>query len=222
MKANFYRQTFLSTALLFLFSFSSPAQMKINPQVGFTFQSLSDDKVNTNYSGVVEADFTADLGFMAGADFRFGSQVYFQPGLFYSKNGTISKFKGDSLTANEIKNELTRSALKMKALMGVDLVHKEGFKIRLNAGPTYDLILDVENSSKNFDQSNYTNGSFNLDAGLGVDIWFISAELGYSYGLTEAYESKDDLSFESKYTAFYISVGVVFGDDEKKKHSDKK
>lgn len=198
------------------------AQTKVNPQIGLTFQALSDDKQTLSNTGeIISADFTADIGIMAGTDFRFGSEFYFQPGLFFSRNVTIAKFKGDSLTAESIEDELIRSSLKIKALFGGDLVHKEGFKIRLNAGPTYDYIVSIDHAKDNIDfkESDFNTGTLNIDAGLGLDIWFVTVEAGYSYGLSEAFDNRDKFNYDSTYSTVYVSLGVVLGKDKKKKKS---
>lgn len=219
-----YKRTIFHYSILFglLLVFINPleAQVKYNPQFGITLQSLSDDKQKIKSTGeIVEASFSADIGIMAGIDFRFGSDFYFQPGVFFSRNVTITKLKGDTLSAEDFEDELIRSSLKMKALFGYDLVHKEGFKIRLNAGPTYDYIMSIDNAKDeiDFDESDFNAGTFNIDAGLGLDIWFITLEAGYSYGLSEAFDNKDEFDYDSRYSTVYVSAGIVLGSDEKKK-----
>jgi len=196
------------------------AQVKYNPQFGVTLQSLSDDKQKIKSTGeIIEADFSADIGIMTGIDVRFGSDFYFQPGIFFSRNVTITKLKGDTLNAADFEDELIRSSLKFKALFGFDLVHKEGFKIRLNAGPTFDYTMSIDNAKDeiDFDESDFNAGTFNVDAGLGLDIWFVTLEAGYSYGLSEAFDNTDKFDYDSRYSTVYVSVGIVLGKDEKKK-----
>lgn len=194
---------------------SAFSQLQFNPQFGFSFLNLSDDRQipkGTNY--VVEADFTADVGFMAGFDARIGNRFNFQPGIFFARNVTVTKYKGDTLLIpQEYESEIVRTSLKLKALASYNIVHKDGFKLRLSAGPTYDFIMSVDNSTEeiDFDESDFKGGSFNLDGGVGVDIWFLTAEMGYSYGLTEAFEKNTQIRFDSKYNTFYFTVGVVFG-----------
>jgi len=199
------------------------AQLQVNPQFGLTFQNLSDDEavvVNTN--STLESNFSADLGMMFGVDFRIGKAFYFQPGVFMSRNVTITKLVGDSVyTGNELKDKLVRTSLKLKGLLGYKLVNREGFKLRLVAGPTYDYLLSIDHTGEEikWNKNDFNNGSFNLDGAFGVDVWFISAELGYSYGLTEAFDRQDDYNFNSRYSTFYISVGVIFGNGTKKNNN---
>ena len=201
------------TLSLFLYN-QSNAQFKINPQIGLTVQKLSNNELKTTAGGTTttsDVDFEGELGFMMGADARFGRRLYFQPGVFYVKNTTVSTIDGDTLGNIDFENKIYRSSFKLKALAGYDLVHKDGFKLRLNAGPTFDFITSIDDSKDKINKDNFNDGSFNIDAGVGVDIWFLTAELGYSYGLTNAYDNNDTFSLDSKYSTIYFSVGIVIG-----------
>jgi hypothetical protein len=203
----------LLTLSLFLYT-QSNAQLKFNPQIGLTVQKLSNDKLKTTSGGSTttsDIDFEGKIGFMIGADARIGRRFYFQPGVFYLKNTTVSTSKGDTLGNIDFENKIYRSSFKLKALAGYDLVHKDGFKLRVNAGPTYDFITNIDDSEDVINEDNFNNGSFNIDAAVGVDIWFLTAELGYSYGLTNAYDNNDTFSLDSKYSTIYFSVGIVIG-----------
>jgi hypothetical protein len=203
----------LLTLSLFLYT-QSNAQFKFNPQIGLTVQKLSNEKLKSTSGGSTttsDVDFEGKIGFMIGADARIGRRFYFQPGVFYVKNTTVSTSKGDTLGNIDFENKIYRTSFKLKALAGYDLVHKDGFKLRVNAGPTYDFITNIDDSEDVINEDNFNNGSFNIDAAVGVDIWFISAELGYSYGLTNAYDNNDTFSLDSKYSTIYFSVGIVIG-----------
>jgi hypothetical protein len=208
------KRILLSLALsLFLYN-QSNAQFKINPQIGLTVQELSNNKLKTTAGGTTttsDVDFEGKVGFMIGADARLGRRLYFQPGVFYVKNTTVSTINGDTLGNIDFENKIYRSSFKLKALAGYDLVHKDGFKLRLNAGPTFDFITSIDDSKDKINKDNFNDGSFNIDAGVGVDIWFLTAELGYSYGLTNAYDNNDTFSLDSKYSTIYFSVGIVIG-----------
>jgi hypothetical protein len=212
----------LFTILSMLAAYTLPAQIQFNPQIGFSFLKLSDtDAKVKNTTTTVDADFSADIGFMAGFDMRIGNRFNYQPGIFFARNVTVTKLKGDTVfTGEELEGKLIRSSVKLKSMVGYNLVHKDGFKLRLNAGPTYDFIVSVDNDDDDidFEENDFKGGSFNFDASIGVDIWFLTGELGYSYGLTEAFDSGSDiqLEFDSKYNTVYFTLGMVFGKGIKK------
>lgn len=214
------KKQFILLAVLVLLNISCLAQVQFNPQVGFTLQSLSDDDVQPRgTNSTLDADFSADIGWTLGLDARMGSRFYFQPGAFFARNVTVTKLKGDTLFSDDdLEDKIVRSSLRLKALAGYNLVHKDGFKLRLNAGPSYDFIMSVDNSDDkiDFEEKDFKGGSFNFDAGLGLDIWFLTAEMGYSYGLTDAFNQDEGFEFDSRYNTFYFTLGVVFGNGMKK------
>jgi hypothetical protein len=192
-------------AFLFLLGLSTAAcaQLQVNPQIGGTFVDLTDDG-----NGVTTK---AAFGFQIGLDARIGDRLYFQPGAYFGRNATVVKLT--ALDTSVIQDDLIRTTAKVKALMGYNIIHGEGFKLRVNAGPTYEVLLSVDSKDDKiaFNKDDYNAGSFNLDAGLGVDIALFTAEAGVSYGLTNAYKDQDQLSSDAKYFAFYFTIGLVFG-----------
>ena len=88
----------LFTILSMLAAYTLPAQIQFNPQIGFSFLKLSDtDAKVKNTTTTVDADFSADIGFMAGFDMRIGNRFNYQPGVFFARNVTVTKLKGDTV-----------------------------------------------------------------------------------------------------------------------------
>lgn len=188
---------------LFLTAIAASAQFQVNPQLGLTMTNLTGDDPGLEYK--------AALGWQVGGDFRIGDRLYFQPGFHYARTATHIKYTGIDTTV--IEDDLVRTTLKIKAQVGYNLIHDETFKLRVNAGPTYDLLLSIDNKDDEieFNQDDYNSGSFNMDAGLGVDLWIVSAETGVSYGLSNSYKDTDELSSDAKYFTWYLTVGIVIG-----------
>lgn len=104
------------------------AQFAVNPQLGANFTQLT----NTP-SGFASS---ASFGWQVGADFRLGDRFYFQPGAFFGRSVTLIKFT--PLDTIFIEDNMIRTTAKVKALVGYNLIHSEGFRLRVNAGPTYE------------------------------------------------------------------------------------
>jgi|LakMenE01Jun11ns_1017448.scaffolds.fasta_scaffold9897280_2 hypothetical protein len=181
--------------------FALSAQFAINPQLGIDMTKLSGDDDLLNYS--------AEVGFMIGGDLRIGSRFYFQPGAFYISSQTAVSVDG----AVDLDNSITTSKMKLKGLVGYNLIDGDAFRLRLNAGPTYNFILNVSDEDGSYDnwKDDFNSGSFNLDAGLGADISIITLESGISYGLSKAYKDQDGFSSDAKYFTLYLTAGLVFG-----------
>jgi len=193
-----------STLGALLLSTALSAQFQMNPELGLNFCKLAGDEV----PGL---EYKAQVGWQLGIDFRIGDRLYFQPGIHFVRTATAVKLAGSDTTT--LEDNLIRSSVKAKVLVGFNLIHDETFKLRLNAGPTYDVLLSVDNKDDeiDFNKDDYNAGSFNLDAGIGVDLWILSAETGVSYGLSNSYKETDVLSSDAKYFTWYVTLGLVIG-----------
>lgn len=182
---------------------AASAQLKVNPQIGGNFTNLTHTP-----SGVATS---AAFGFQLGADFRIGDRLYFQPGAYFGRSATLVKLS--YLDTSVIKDNLIRTTAKVKALLGYNIIHEGNFKLRVNVGPTYEALLSVDSKDDKiaFNKKDYNGGSFNMDAGLGVDISVLTLETGVSYGLSNAYKDQGKLMGDSKYFTWYATLGLVFG-----------
>lgn len=189
-------------AALGLLSSGSFAQLAINPQAGVTFQNLTD--------APQDAEFKASVGWVLGADVRIGDRLYLQPGAFFERNVTAVSV-GDTAV---IEDDLVRTDLKLKALLGFNLIDGDALRLRLNTGPTYDVLLSVDNTDENiqWEKGDFNSGSLNWNAGLGIDLSFITLETGMAYGLSEVFK-QEEVAFtsEPKYFTWYLTAGIVLG-----------
>jgi hypothetical protein len=177
------------------------AQLAVNPQLGVTFQNLTDESEGT--------DVKSAAGAMLGLDLRIGSRFYFQPGAFLERNATVVTV-GDSAA---IEDNLVRTNLKMKALVGYNLIDGDAFRLRFNTGPSYDVLLSVDNKDDKIEwnKDDFNGGSFNWNGGLGADLSIITLETGVAYGLSKVFKEQDGFTSDAKYFTFYFTAGVVFG-----------
>ncbi|MCC6401559.1 MAG: outer membrane beta-barrel protein [Flavobacteriales bacterium] len=194
--------------VLFVGVGTAHGQVQVNPQVGLLMQTLQGDPDN--------GDFRGNMGWQAGVDVRLGRRVYLQPGLHLGRQATVVQMQVPLLLDTFlVENDLVRTVLKAKALVGFNLVHKDGFKLRLNLGPSYDLLLSVDNSNEDiaWNRDDLTAGSFNLDAGVGLDIWFITVEAGVSAGLSQVLdeEALNTVYDDPRNLTWYATAGIVLG-----------
>ena len=194
------RLSFLLFSVIIM-PFATMAQFAVNPQLGITMQKLTDAPEG--------AEYKAALGAMIGLDMRIGDRFYFQPGGFFERNSTVVSV-GDSLV---VEDNLVRSNLKLKALVGYNLIDGDGFRLRFNTGPTYDVLLSVDEKDDKIEwnKDDCNSGSFNWNAGLGADITIITLETGMTYGLSKVFKEQDGFTSDAKYFTFYVTAGVVFG-----------
>lgn len=171
------------------------AQLQVNPQVGMNFMSFSNAPEGT--------EFKADIGYSIGADLRFGERFQFQPGAHWFHSTTTAEAVGGDVTS-----DVVHQYIKIKAMGAFNLIDGGGFKLRVNVGPTYDILVNVDNEF--LEKDDFSSGVFNIQGGVGVDFLFLTAELGYAQGLNNTFDFDD--APDSKTSGLYFTVGIILGD----------
>jgi hypothetical protein len=189
-------------------SAAAQGQFQVNPQMGLTYQHLSSDQPNVEFRGAV--------GWQLGADFRIGDRAYIQPGVFFGRNTTAVKTSlNDSVLA---EGDIVRTNLRLKMLGGYRIVDTYQFDLRFFAGPTYDVLLSVDDKDDEigWNEGDFNKGSFNIDAGLGFDMGLFTLEPSVSFGLSRVFSDNPTVKdIGSKYLTYGLTVGLNFGDDDK-------
>jgi hypothetical protein len=174
------------------------AQVSFNPQVGLTFMKFTDAPAGVTYDGKV--------GMSLGADLRFGGRFQFQPGVHYVNSVTAYQAEGEDATSGDV----VYKSLKLKALVAYNIINASQFKFRANFGPSYDFLLGAKDKKSGDNiKSDFKNGTFFLQGGLGVDFLFLTADLGYARGLSKTFDYVD--APDSKTAGIYFTVGVIIG-----------
>jgi hypothetical protein len=184
---------------------SADAQFQVNPQMGLTYQNLTSPYQGISYRGAV--------GWQLGADLRFGDRLFFQPGVFLGRNATV--VKANFMDSVMIEDNLVRTNLTMKALVGYRIIDSYQFDLRFVAGPTYDVLMSIDDKDDKlgWNEGDFNKGSFNFEAGLGFDMGHVTIQPTASFGLSRVYS--DNLEdFDSKYLTYGLTIGVNFGDDD--------
>ena len=185
-------------ALIIFASVQLFAQFQFNPQIGITTLSVKHPPEGVTYDGKV--------GMSLGADLRFGEKFQIQPGVHYVSSVTAFQATGEATVSGEVLYK----SLKLKALAAYNIIDAEQFKFRLNFGPSYDFLLSAkEKETKDNLKSDYKNGTFFLQGGVGIDFLFLTADLGYAQGLSKTFAG--ETAPDAKMAGLYFTVGVVLG-----------
>lgn len=184
----------LSAALLIAVSISAKAQFNLGIKGGVNFSKISTDNLN-------ESSVT---GYQAGLFARVGSSWYLQPEVYVGSKG--GKFdSNDNGTDYTAKVKFT--TLNVPLLVGKSF-GSENLNFRIMAGPIYSYLMNKnENFSSNFtnayhDFGNYKNSTLGYQAGAGVDIGAITADLRYEGGLTKVNDN-----YGQRQNLWALSVG---------------
>src|ERR1700712_2219191 len=185
----------LSVALLIAVCISAKAQFSLGIKGGVNFSKINTDNFNES----------TRTGYQAGVFARFGNAFYVQPEVYLSSTG------GNFITTdNSFKAKVNFTNMSVPLLLGHSFGSKN-LNLRLMVGPVYTYTLsksesfsDNANAAIN-DFGHYKNSTIGFQAGGGVDLGPITADIRYEGGLTKI---SDD--FGQHQNLWALSVGFKF------------
>lgn len=187
------KKILLSAAMLVAVCISAKAQFSLGIKGGVNYSTVSNDNLKT--SGVA--------GYQAGLFARLGGALYLQPELYLSSTG--GKFHSDD---NTYSAKVRFTNLNVPLLIGGKFGEKN-LNFRIMGGPIYTSVLDKSfsesASSAINDFGHYKSSTLGYQAGAGVDIGNITADLRYEGNLT-----KIDPDFGQRQNLWALSVGFKF------------
>jgi len=193
------KKLLLSVALLIAVCISAKAQFSLGIKGGVNFSKISADNVKNS----------TVTGYQAGVFARIGSAFYLQPEVYLSSSGGKFDFNTTNTTTTA-SGKVTFTNLNVPLLLGHSFGSKD-LNFRLMVGPEYTYALS---KSQDFDDNvngayndfgKYKNSTIGFQAGGGVDIGPITADLRYEGGLT-----KINPDFGQRQSLWALSVGFKF------------
>ncbi|GAB2703435.1 hypothetical protein GCM10027037_31550 [Mucilaginibacter koreensis] len=186
----------LSIAALIVVSLSAKAQVSLGVKGGVNFSKINTDNVKES----------TVAGYQAGLFARLGGGTYLQPELYLSSKGGKFDFNTTNNTTTT-NGKVTFTTLNVPLLLGKRF-GGDKLNFRLMVGPVYSYILSKsQNFSDNVsgaynDFGDYKNSTLGFQAGGGVDIGNITADLRYEGGLT-----KINPNYGQRQNLWALSVG---------------
>jgi hypothetical protein len=187
--------------IFFLFSFLFAttvlySQIEIKGLLGLNFSSFTNLEDGLSQNTLV--------GYQAGAGLLIGSTWYVEPGIQWVKTGTETAMDGTDL---KIKSEL--SYLRIPVMAGYRFFGgtENILNLRLFAGPSLNIVTDVSVDSESLESEEYNTAIWGLNAGLGVDVLFLFADINYEWGMSNVFSEE---GFDQKNNVLFISVGARF------------
>jgi len=190
------KKILLSIAMLVAVSISAKAQFNLGIKGGVNFSKINTDNLKESTT----------TGYQAGLFARFGGNVYLQPEVYVGSRG--GKFENDN---NTVSGKVTFTTLNVPLLLGGRVVGTDKVNLRVMAGPIYSYNMSKNQSfSDNFngafnDFGNYKKSTLGYQAGAGVDIGAITADLRYEGALTKINDS-----YGQRPNLWALSVGFKF------------
>jgi len=159
----------LSVALLIAVSIGAKAQISVGVKGGVNFSKINTDNLNES----------SKTGYQAGVFARIGNAFYLQPEVYLSSTG--GKF---NTSDGNFSAKVNFTNVSVPLLLGHSFGSKD-LNFRLMAGPIYTYALDKSESFSDntngalADFGHYKNSTIGFQAGGGVDIGPITADLRY-------------------------------------------
>jgi len=180
-------------------SLSASAQLKIQPQAGITLSRLSTDEIIDNSEARVGTDL--------GVAFRMGKRVHFFPGVYWKRWGSDLVVLGSD-TMGSATFELNAQSIQVPARIGFNIVQNDLFKWRINGGPSWTRVIKLESDPTDpeaWDIEDFNPNIFSWQAGMGIDLWFLTLDLTYDQGVNSMFTEGESLN-----RMLSLEIGVVF------------
>jgi hypothetical protein len=166
----------LSIAMLMAVTIAAKAQFNLGIKGGVNFSKINTDNLKSSTT----------TGYQAGLFARFGGNLYLQPELYLGSRG--GKFETSN---NNFNSNVKFTTLNLPVLLGGRVVGNDKVNLRVMAGPVYSYNLNKNQGfADNFngayaDFGDYKKSTLGYQAGAGVDIGAITADLRYEGNLTK-------------------------------------
>ncbi len=185
--------------LILVIALPSIAQVKIQPQAGLTLSRLTTDDIISKSEVRVGTDL--------GVSFRIGKRVYFFPGAYWKRWSSDLVVLGPD-TLGPANFTLDAQFIQVPARLGINVVNKDLFKLRLNSGPAWTRVVKLESDPN--DPATWNTGDFNANiwswqAGVGIDLWFLTLDMSYDQGISAMFVEGD-----TENRMLSLEIGVVF------------
>ena len=172
------------------------------------------NKLSTNIDSI-SSQFIS--GMLIGIFLRAGKRFFVQPEVYYTLQGAGYALN-DAFNTKSWSQKVLIGSIDIPVLLGVKIVNGEKFNLRINAGPVVSFVTNTSVKDVNIDNipgplsgSSINPVNWSIQAGLGVDIWFLTLDARYQGGLNEVIKSVESngktWDFSSRNNVFQISVG---------------
>lgn len=156
----------------------SVAQFAFGVKLGYNASKLSTD--------IDSIKSSMSSGFHVGAFARIGKRVHLQPEFYYTLSGATFENLGLN-TVNDWKQKVTVGTLDIPVLVGFTLIDSKLLKWRIMVGPEVSFVVNSKIEDVNLtgpiEKSNLRTTNWFIQAGTGVDVWFLTLDIRYQAGL---------------------------------------
>ena len=174
------------------------AQFAIKPAVGINTSHLTTEHVKWGTEG--------RIGYQIGVGVLVGEKFYFEPGIFWN---TTSNDVYDKTAAEPVNFSHSTSFIRIPTVIGYHILGDEESlaDLRFFAGPAVSFITGVKDDTGELSKEDFKSMIFDINAGVGVDIWILFVEWNYVFGLTPVFKDGHN---NAKNQIFNVNLGARF------------
>ena len=184
--------------LLIGFSMFSFSQTTVKVAFGINTSRLNTD--NGSWSN------EARVGWQTGGSWLMGNKFYIEPGVYYASISSSMVHKDNAQLSFDSKINMFR----IPVFAGYHILGNASdsfFNLRVFGGPTMSFITSVTETEA-LKKDDFSKMLWGVDAGIGVNVWWLFLDIGYEWGLNNVYSHDDHGSAIER--ALWANLGIRF------------
>lgn len=204
------RKILICIAACFL-SFHLFAQTVDDPQRRTTFGVYAGGNVSQLLTDSV-SDTKARIGYQYGAFLRYGGSLFVRGDIALHSMSSQLVDAADTATiiggTGELEDKIDIQYIHVPVQIGYKLISSpDGTSaVWIAAGAYFDQIYKVKTNDLLLTKEDFNTSSFGVMGTAGLDLWVLTFQLGYHYGLTPIFKNDDQ---SMKYSLVF-SAGIKF------------
>jgi hypothetical protein len=166
------------------------------------------NKLSTNLDSISD-QFKS--GFHIGVFTRFGNRVYVGPEIYYTIQGAEYAYN-DPLNKDSWSQKLNIGTLDIPVNVGFRIINNDKLNLRIMAGPMASFVVnskitELDDVTGPITEADLKTTNWYIQAGAGLDVWFLTLDIRYQAGLNEMIEQVENWNFNTQNNAFVVSLG---------------
>ena len=192
------KKIILSAIIIAMTSMTAFSQTTVKVAFGINNTRLETDGGSWTTEGRV--------GYQMGGSWLFGDKLYVEPGIYWASISSKMIHLDDKSFSFDNKINMIR----IPVFAGYHILgdaSESFYNVRVFGGPAVSFVTSIE-ESLGLNKDDFNKVLWGIDAGVGVNVWWLFLDIGYEWGLNDVYSHEEHGS--SKASAFWANLGVRF------------
>jgi opacity protein-like surface antigen len=200
----------LAAAILMSLGTFAQDRFAFGLKTGFTSTQYTTDNIKSSQwpdFSVMKED--AKAGFMAGAFLRFKllGNVSLQPEVYYAVKKGTTLYALDAGEVNTAAQTVDIRSWNIPVLAHFNIIDLNVAKIYGVTGPVISFVTSDATKIPTYGSEDVKKANWGYQLGGGLEVWKLSLDARYEWGLNNVSEGFNDVSFERKSNMLIFSLG---------------